>query len=161
MKETMVSSCFRGLKGHSDPSCTQSFGAMTILWIPQSFYRLALWSTSVSGKRPFNHWELRWSIQYMYVLEEVLLYVCPQYMYVCLSVPCCLWPCLCEWVPEITQWQINGLSWPSSLLHAALCGWPAHSSNTGCLWGSPATDQTQEIVLFSTDTHKKHKLNIY
>lgn len=35
-------SCFLGLKGHSDPSCTQTVGTMTIPWIPPLFYRLAL-----------------------------------------------------------------------------------------------------------------------
>lgn len=52
----------------------------------------------------------------------------------CISVCTGLLVALLVWVPEITHWQINGLSWPSSLLHVALCGWPAHSSNTACLW---------------------------
>lgn len=47
--------------------------------------------------------------------------------YVCQSRRPMAWP---VWLPEITHWQINGLSWPSSLLHAALCRWPSLNSNT-------------------------------
>lgn len=65
------------------------------------------------------------------------------------------------WVPEITHWQINGLSWPSSLLHAALCGWPAHSSNTACVWGY----RPNRGLFWFLHTHTKHikshiKLNL-
>lgn len=39
-KETMGSSCFLGLNGHSDPSCTWSVGILTILWKPQRLYKI-------------------------------------------------------------------------------------------------------------------------
>ena len=83
MKETMGSSCFRGLKGHSDPSCTQSFGTITILWIPQPLYRCAplkarLWAVTHHVTTGFTCTGSRTCI------------------YVYLSVPGCLWPCLSE-----------------------------------------------------------------
>lgn len=51
-------------------------------------------------------------------------------------------------VPEITHWQINGLSWPSSLLQAALCSWPACSSDARSATEPP----TQNTILFASDT---------
>lgn len=146
MKQTMASSCFRGLKGHSDPSCTRSSGTMTILWIPPTLHRLPPEGASLSSTRPSYRWELRGAIHVSY--GYMLLYVS-----ICMSMCPGLSVALPVWVPEITHWQINGLSWPSSLLQAALCGRAAHSSNTACLWGSPAINQTQGIVLTSTYIH--------
>lgn len=131
MKETMACPCFRGLKGHSDPSCTQSFGIMTARWIPQ----ISIDSTEVPS---VNSHRLSFErgcaclasspclITYIFQYLRICLSVCPG-----MSVA---WP---VWVPEITHWQINGLSWPSSRLHAALCGLCGLQLKHW-LWGSPA-----------------------
>lgn len=124
MKKTMASSCFLGLKGHSDPSCPQSFGTMTILWIPQIFYRLAL---KVSSNRSFNDEIYIYTLGFMYVY--VSFCIC---MY---SISVCLWPCLSECQRLLIGRLMDWADPVAGCMQPFVAARTAHSSNTACLWG--------------------------
>lgn len=139
-------SCFLGLKGHSDPSCTHGVGTVTILWVSPIFCRLSFTALLWALKGNFNQKWCRCLVSFM----------CAALYIWCLSVYPVWSVALPAWVPGITHWQINGLSWPCSLLHAALCGWPAHNSNTAaCLWGYRLNTEACTVFYWHKETCNK------
>lgn len=94
----------------------RSKGRPAVHWTWSVIYRCLLWFSSVRASWSFyfinDEWGGSWTCWTTCSVCTVCLCVCPV-----LSVAQPVW------VPEITHWQINGLSWPRSPLHAALCGW--------------------------------------
>lgn len=84
-------------------------------------------------------------------------YVCPSVYVICLSVPCCLWPCLSECQRLLIGRLMDWADPVACCMQPFVAHRPTAQTLPVCGALLPPTKHHRGIVLFSTHTHKTHK----